>query len=184
MSQRPNHLEAIFIPSENFDTRPIGHAISLIVIHCISIPEGVYGGSEIIDLFTNQINFHEYKELKHSPGIKVSSHFLIRRDGKLFQFVDCENRAWHAGNSSWQGKPNCNDYSIGIELEGTDKTTFSESQYMVLSSLTKKLCQKYPIRNIVGHKTIAPNRKTDPGKRFAWNKFYSLLAKKNSFPTR
>lgn len=158
------------IISPNYDDRPAGCCIDMVVIHNISLPPQQYGGDGIIELFTNQLNpdEHPYYAMIHTA--KVSSHFLIRRDGELIQFVPCSHRAWHAGVSKWKNRERCNDFSVGIELEGSDFEAFTEMQYKTLNSLIKSLQEKYPIRDIVGHSDIAPDRKTDPGPFFDWSK--------------
>jgi len=165
-----NH--AHWIASPNFDSRPIeGHtpaAISLIVIHNISLPPGQYGGNGIIELFTNQLNPDEHPYYAEIYTRKVSSHFLIRRNGELIQFVSCLDRAWHAGVSNWQGRERCNDFSVGIELEGSDFEAFEANQYKVLNQLLAAIQAAYPIKSVVGHSDIAPGRKTDPGPHFDW----------------
>ncbi|MDP3087983.1 MAG: 1,6-anhydro-N-acetylmuramyl-L-alanine amidase AmpD [Methylotenera sp.] len=155
------------ISSPNFDSRP-ENEISLIVIHNISLPPNQYGGKGIIELFTNQLkpNDHPYYATIYTR--KVSSHFLIRRDGELIQFVSCLHRAWHAGVSNWQDRERCNDFSVGIELEGSDFEKFEPAQYQTLNSLIVALNNTYPIQAIVGHSDIAPGRKTDPGPYFDW----------------
>jgi AmpD protein len=162
-------LNAQFIASANFDERP-NQEISLIVLHNISLPPGEYGGSGIIELFTNQLDpqAHPYYAGIHQH--KVSAHFLIRRDGQLVQFVSCLKRAWHAGVSQWQQRERCNDFSVGIELEGSDFEAFTEAQYASLQSLLAALQLSYPIQAIVGHSDIAPGRKTDPGPFFDWQR--------------
>ena len=162
-------LNAQFIASPNFDERP-SHEISLIVVHNISLPPGEYGGAGIIELFTNQLNpqAHPYYAGIHQH--KVSAHFLIRRDGQLVQFVSCLKRAWHAGVSQWQQRERCNDFSVGIELEGSDFEVFTEVQYASLQILLAALQLSYPIQAIVGHSDIAPGRKTDPGPFFDWQR--------------
>ncbi|MSQ80795.1 MAG: 1,6-anhydro-N-acetylmuramyl-L-alanine amidase AmpD [Candidatus Methylopumilus sp.] len=165
-----NKAEVILSP--NFDNRP-DHHIKLIVIHNISLPPKVYGGNSIINLFTNKLNPNEHEYFKSIYDIKVSSHFLIRRDGQLIQFVSCLNRAWHAGESIWKKIKNCNDFSIGIELEGSDYDAFEEKQYISLNTLLDNLIRQYPIEDIVGHSDIAPLRKTDPGPYFDWDEIKS-----------
>lgn len=162
-------LQAQQIASPNFDGRPDGE-ISLIVIHNISLPPSQYGGNGIIELFTNQLNPDEHPYYATIHTYKVSAHFLIRRDGKLIQFVSCLDRAWHAGKSNWQTRERCNDFSVGIELEGSDFEAFEEAQYQVLNTLVASLKHRYPIQAIVGHSDIAPDRKTDPGPYFDWQK--------------
>lgn len=156
------------MPSPNCDTRPDGMPIELIVIHNISLPPGVFEGDAVIDLFTNQLDWDAHPYYQGLRGLKVSAHFFIRRDGTLIQFVPCSLRAWHAGLSNWQGRECCNDFSVGIELEGTDNLPFSDAQYATLVPLVNALKQVYPIRAVVGHSDIAPGRKTDPGPHFAW----------------
>ena len=158
------------IASPNFDARPDGCAISLIVIHNISLPPQQYGGNDIIKLFTNQLNSAEHSYYAQIHTLKVSSHFLIRRDGELLQFVSVLNRAWHAGISSWKNTERCNDFSIGIELEGSDFDSFENTQYATLKRLLTALKKTYAIQDVVGHSDIAPGRKTDPGPYFDWSK--------------
>jgi AmpD protein len=157
------------IASPNFDARP-EKEVSLVVIHNISLPPSQYGGNGIIELFTNQLNPDEHPYYAGIYTQKVSAHFLIRRDGTLIQFVSCRNRAWHAGKSSWQSRERCNDFSVGIELEGSDYEAFDEAQYQTLNKLVACLNSSYPIQAIVGHSDIAPDRKTDPGPYFDWQK--------------
>lgn len=176
------HLStAQFIASPNCDERPADTEINLLVIHNISLPPDEFGGDGVIDLFTNQINpaAHPYYQSIHT--LRVSSHFFIRRDGELLQFVPCIRRAWHAGVSHWKGKDRCNDHSIGIELEGSDTVAFTDSQYATLAMLTHCLCTRYPITDIVGHSDIAPGRKTDPGPCFDWQKYSTALGSADYF---
>ena len=163
------------IISPNCDARPHGTAISLLVIHNISLPPGEFGGEAIAQFFTNTLDTstHPYYELL--KDVKVSAHFLIRRDGQIIQFVPCNKRAWHAGISVWQGRPACNDFSAGVELEGSDNTQFCDQQYVALARLTRRLKRAYPIRDIVGHADIAPQRKTDPGPCFDWPRYVALM---------
>lgn len=158
------------INSPNFDERPDGCAIDMVVIHNISLPPNQYGGDGIIQLFTNQLNPAEHPYYATIYQAKVSAHFLIRRDGSLIQFVPCEQRAWHAGASHWLGRDRCNDFSIGIELEGSDYEAFTEAQYQTLNHTLACLEKTYPIQHIVGHSQIAPERKTDPGPFFEWQR--------------
>lgn len=163
------------IESPNFDVRPAQEdgaptAIDLIVIHNISLPPSQYGGKGIIELFTNRLNPAEHPYYAEIYTRKVSSHFLIRRDGELIQLVSCLNRAWHAGVSNWKGRERCNDFSIGIELEGSDFDPFEPEQYLTLNRLLAGLKARYAIADIVGHSDIAPGRKTDPGPYFDWHK--------------
>lgn len=162
------------ISSPNHDARPDNNSISLIVIHNISLPPQQYGGNGVTQLFTNQLNPNEHPYYAEISHLKVSSHFFIRRNGGLIQFVSCLNRAWHAGASSWKGIERCNDFSIGIELEGSDFDTFESVQYATLNALMCELKKTYPIVDVVGHSDIAPRRKTDPGPYFDWTKVNQL----------
>jgi len=159
------------IPSPNCDARPPGTAIELLVIHNISLPPGEFGGSAITDMFTNRLDVAAHPYYAQLQGIRVSAHFLIRRDGAIIQFVSCNKRAWHAGVSSWQGRAACNDFSLGIEVEGSDFVPFTERQYAALVRLTRLLKRSYPLRAVVGHADIAPGRKTDPGPFFDWARY-------------
>jgi N-acetyl-anhydromuramoyl-L-alanine amidase len=161
---------ALRIPSPNCDSRPAGAVVSLIVVHAISLPPRQYGGGGISALFTNQINPAEHPYYRTIEGLRVSSHFLLRRDGGLVQYVSCEQRAWHAGVSSWQGRERCNDFSIGVELEGCDDDPFEAAQYHGLNLLITALRSRYAITDIAGHSDIAPGRKTDPGPCFDWSR--------------
>jgi N-acetyl-anhydromuramoyl-L-alanine amidase len=162
--------QAEFIDSPNQDARPGDADISMVVIHNISLPPREYGGRGIIRLFTNQLDPTEHPYYAEIHQLRVSSHFLIRRDGQLMQFVPCSQRAWHAGTSTWQGRERCNDFSVGIELEGSDFDPFEETQYETLNRLLKAIKRRYPIKDVVGHSDIAPGRKTDPGPCFDWSK--------------
>jgi N-acetyl-anhydromuramoyl-L-alanine amidase len=164
-----------FIPSPNCDERPAGAAIELIVIHAISLPPGEFGGPGIAELFTNCLNRAAHPYYTTIAGLKVSAHFLIRRGGELTQFVPCAKRAWHAGPSHWRGHSPCNDFSVGIELEGADHVGFEPVQYERLAALTQALVQRYPIVDMVGHSDVSPGRKTDPGPHFDWARYRSLL---------
>jgi len=164
----------IFHPSPNFDSRPKDIDISLIVIHSISLPPGKYGGNEIKDFFLNELDTSNHKYFESIKNLKVSSHIVIKRTGEILQFVPFNKRAWHAGISSYLGKENCNDYSIGIELEGTDDSEFTDEQYNSLINLTSSLIRSYPNLSkdrLVGHSDIAPGRKSDPGIFFDWKRF-------------
>ena len=166
--------QAQFIASPNFDERPLNNKsgeineINLIVIHNISLPPGQYGGNGIIELFTNRLDANEHPYYAQIHSYKVSAHFLIRRNGALLQFVSCLNRAWHAGQSNWQGRERCNDFSVGIELEGSDFEAFEPAQYLTLNNLIAAISKAYPIQSIVGHSDIAPDSKTDHGPYFNW----------------
>ncbi len=159
-----------FIESSNQDARPNDSQITLVVIHNISLPPGQYGGNGVIELFTNTLDASAHPYYAEIHQLKVSAHFFIRRDGELIQFVPCSQRAWHAGASSWQGREHCNDFSVGVELEGSDVDTFETAQYEVLNRLLTALKKAYPMIDIVGHSDIAPGRKTDPGPYFDWSK--------------
>ena len=156
------------IASPNFGPRPEGTAIDLVVVHSISLPPGQYGGDEVERLFTNTLDWDAHPYFKTIEGMQVSAHFFVRRGGELVQFVSCNDRAWHAGPSSWCGRDNCNDFSIGIELEGLEGSTFESAQYETLSDLCSAVAQRYPIQHIAGHEHIAPGRKADPGAGFDW----------------
>ncbi|HVK53774.1 MAG TPA: 1,6-anhydro-N-acetylmuramyl-L-alanine amidase AmpD [Burkholderiales bacterium] len=162
------------IPSPNFNARPDGVAVDLVVLHNISLPPGQFGGPGIIDLFTNKLNHDDHPYYATLRELHVSCHFLIRRDGELIQFVSCDDRAWHAGVSKWEDRENCNDFSIGIELEGADDQPFKSLQYDAAARLTKSIRARYPIRGVMGHSHIAPERKTDPGPYFDW-RYYLYL---------
>lgn len=162
------------ISSPNFDARPDNCAINMIVIHNISLPPNEYGGYGVIELFTNQLNPNEHPYYAQIHTHKVSSHFFIRRDGEIIQFVSCLERAWHAGASNWQGRERCNDFSIGIELEGSDFEAFEPKQYQALTAIVKLLKKAYPIQHIVGHSDIASGRKTDPGPYFDWSQLETV----------
>ncbi len=166
------------VPSDNFDQRPPGQAPALLVIHNISLPPGQFGGECIEQLFSNCLDWDADPFFQSIRGLRVSSHLLIRRDGEVLQFVSFDERAWHAGQSSHAGRDNCNDFSIGIELEGTDDIAYTDTQYRVLQQVTDVLAKAYPqlLRGgIVGHSDIAPGRKTDPGPAFDWARYRAGL---------
>lgn len=165
-----------YIPSPNCDDRPAG-AIELLVIHNISLPPGEFGGDGVQRLFTNTLDINAHPYYPSIGGLKVSAHFFVRRDGRVIQFVSCLQRAWHAGESCWQGRSRCNDFSLGIELEGSDAVPFADMQYAALQHLTAVLRDAYPIRGIAGHSDIAPRRKTDPGPCFDWTRYLTGLCK-------
>lgn len=156
------------VPSPNFGPRPIEARIDLVVVHAISLPPGQYGGDQVQRLFTNTLDWEAHPYFKSIEGMQVSAHFFIRRNGDLCQFVSCNQRAWHAGASRYRGRDNCNDDSIGIELEGIDGGTFEEAQYETLASVCAALLQNYPIAHLAGHEHVAPGRKNDPGDGFDW----------------
>ena len=168
---------ARYIASPNFDDRPDGAVVELLVVHNISLPPGQFGGSGIIDLFTNRLDPNAHPYYRQIADAKVSSHFLVRRDGELIQFVPCSLRAWHAGKSQWRGRGRCNDFSVGVELEGADDRAFADSQYAMLAKLASALLAEYPIKDYVGHSDIAipTGRKTDPGPHFDWARFRLLM---------
>ena len=161
---------ARYIASPNQDARPAGTAIELIVLHNISLPPREFGGPGIIDLFLNRLDPAAHAYYTGIARLRVSAHFLIRRDGETLQFVPCVQRAWHTGVSHWRGRERCNDFSVGIELEGADDIAFEEAQYKGLAGLIAALKAKYPIVEVTGHSDIAPGRKTDPGIAFEWKK--------------
>jgi N-acetyl-anhydromuramoyl-L-alanine amidase len=164
-----------YLPSPNCDERPPGAVIELLVVHAISLPPGEFGGPGIVELFTNRLDPAAHPYYATIADQKVSAHFLIRRSGELIQFVPCGHRAWHAGASRWRGRERCNDFSVGVELEGTDHVAFEEAQYEALAALTRSLQRRYPIIDIVGHSDIAPDRKTDPGPCFDWQRYRASL---------
>ena len=164
--------------SPNYDDRPDKKDISLLVIHNISLPPGQYGGCFVDDLFQNQLECQAHPYFKQLEGLKVSSHLLIDRQGEVTQYVPFHKRAWHAGESCYEGRETCNDYSIGIELEGTDHESFTDAQYRQLSGVIEVLLANYPslsAKRIVGHSDIAPGRKTDPGEYFDWKRLKKAL---------
>jgi AmpD protein len=163
------------VQSPNFGVRPPEAVIDLLVLHAISLPPGEYGGPEVQQLFTNQLDWDAHPYFKQMEGLAVSSHFFIRRDGTLWQFVSCQDRAWHAGTSCYRGRHNCNDDSIGIELEGLDGEPFEAAQYNTLTQLCTALMQAFPIAHIAGHEHIAPGRKNDPGPGFDWVLFQNQM---------
>lgn len=168
-------------PSPNFGPRPSGGLVDLIVLHSISLPPGRYGGDEVQRLFTNTLDWDAHPYFQQIAGLQVSSHFYIRRGGELWQFVSCDDRAWHAGQSSYRGRDNCNDDSIGIELEGLEGHAFEDAQYETLASLCTAIAQRHAIAHIAGHEHIAPGRKQDPGPGFDWPRLRAALAWPNVF---
>ncbi len=164
------------MPSPNCDDRPDGASIDLLVIHSISLPPGEFGGRGVEALFTNSLNPADHPYYQTIQDLKVSAHFFIRRDGELIQFVPCLKRAWHAGRSNWRGRERCNDFSIGLELEGTDDRPFTNQQYDTLGRLTRVLIATYPIQDVVGHSDVSPGRKTDPGNCFDWARYRSFYS--------
>ena len=162
--------------SPNRDARPLGTAVTLVVVHGIALPPHEFGGKAIIDLFLNRLDPDAHPYFATIATLRVSAHFLVRRAGELLQFVGCDERAWHAGASVWKGRAQCNDFSIGIELEGADDVAYTAVQYTMLARLARALRHRYPIVDIVGHSDIAPGRKTDPGPSFDWARIARLLA--------
>lgn len=169
------YLPATQLASPNFGPRPKDACIDLLVVHSISLPPGQYGGTEVQDLFTNQLDWDAHPYFGQIRGLQVSSHFYIRRDGALWQFVSTQDRAWHAGESHYRGRHQCNDDSIGIELEGLEGDTFEDVQYTQLARLCTDLSRQYPIAHLAGHEHIAPGRKRDPGSGFDWGRLKSTL---------
>jgi len=165
------------VPSPNSDSRPVGSEISLMVLHSISLPRGKYGGKAIEQLFTNRLDTAAHPSFADLAGLRVSAHFLIYRDGGLVQFVPLQQRAWHAGASRWRGRERCNDFSVGVELEGVDDRRFERAQYERLAILFRQLQSVLPLRDIAGHSDIAPGRKSDPGTHFDWARFLQQLAR-------
>ena len=170
------HRDALRQPSPNFGPRPHGAGIDLIVIHSISLPPGHYGSGAVQQLFANTLDWDAHPYFQSIRGLQVSSHFFLERDGTLWQFVDCDQRAWHAGQSSYRGRTQCNDDSIGIELEGLEGQTFEPVQYEVLARLCADIAARYPVAHVAGHEHIAPGRKQDPGPGFDWRRLQNLLA--------
>ncbi len=164
--------------SPNCDSRPPGSDASLLLLHSISLPRGEYGGDAIERLFTNRLDPASHPSFAGLAGLRVSAHFLVRRDGGLIQFVPLLQRAWHAGVSCWRGRERCNDFSVGIELEGTDEGEFADAQYEILLNLLKRLQNLLPLREIAGHSDVAPGRKSDPGAGFDWARFFAGLARR------
>ena len=162
--------EARRIDSPNFGPRPEGVAVELVVVHSISLPPGEYGGAAIEQLFTNRLDPRAHPYFEALRDLRVSAHFVIRRDGALLQFVSCLKRAWHAGESRWKGRAGCNDFSVGIELEGLEGDTFEEAQYERLGATLVALRGRYPIGAVAGHEHVAPGRKHDPGAGFDWGR--------------
>ena len=186
---KPHYANEIFVQngllsaarqchSPNFDARPPNSIIDLLVIHCIALPPEEYGGSAIEEFFCNRLDVDSHPFYKEIASVQVSAHLLIRRDGEVLQFVNFSDRAWHAGESCFKNRERCNDFSIGIELEGSDTDLFTSAQYEVLANVTRALQAAYPdigTANIVGHQHIAPQRKTDPGEGFDWRRYRAML---------
>ena len=176
------HGAVRFVPSPNCDERPPGTAVDLLVVHAISLPPGEFGGPAIEALFTNTLDPGGHPYFAGIADLRVSAHFLVRRDGDVIQFVPCAKRAWHAGASRWRGRERCNDFSIGIELEGSDDVPFEPAQYGTLAHLTDSLAAAYPLSHVAGHSDVAPGRKTDPGPCFDWARYHASIRSKLGFP--
>lgn len=160
------------IDSPNFGPRPPGAQVDLLVLHSISLPPGEFGGDAVERLFRNTLDWDAHPYFQTIRGAQVSAHFFVRRGGELFQFVSCDDRAWHAGASRWRGRDNCNDDSVGIELEGLEGGEFEDAQYDTLDALLAALAQRYPLQHVAGHEHIAPGRKQDPGSGFDWPRLH------------
>jgi len=165
------------VRSPNADARPDAGDVTLVVVHGISLPPGHFGGDAIERLFTNRLDPRADPSFASVAALRVSAHFLVRRDGALTQFVSCADRAWHAGVSRWKGRERCNDFSIGIELEGTDERPYTAKQYARLAALVRRLKRSWPIEDVAGHSDVAPGRKTDPGPSFDWPRLRRLIAR-------
>lgn len=163
------------VRSPNCNPRPHGERITLAVVHSISLPPGEFGGDAVQRLFTNRLDTDAHTYYAQLEGLRVSAHFFVRRDGTTIQFVACDQRAWHAGESSWRGRRDCNDWSIGIELEGLEGGRFEAAQYRALLRLLRSLALRYPLSEVVGHEHVAPGRKRDPGARFQWPRLRRAL---------
>ncbi|HEX7054575.1 MAG TPA: 1,6-anhydro-N-acetylmuramyl-L-alanine amidase AmpD [Burkholderiales bacterium] len=164
------------VASPNHDARPPGAQVTLLVVHSISLPPGEYGGEAIERLFTNRLDPQGHPYFREIAGLRVSSHFLVRRDGALVQFVPVGRRAWHAGESRWRGRSRCNDFSLGVELEGLEGGPFEPAQYAALARLVAALRAALPLRHAAAHSDVAPGRKADPGAGFAWRRLLALLS--------
>ena len=162
-------------PSPNCGPRPAGNAVTLAIVHSISLPPGCFQGNAVQRLFTNRLDWDSHPYYESIRGLRVSAHFLLRRSGRVQQFVSCDQRAWHAGVSLWHGRSDCNDWSIGIELEGQEGGTFEPAQYAQLAQLLQVLARRYPLDEAVGHEHVAPGRKADPGAGFDWLRLRRLL---------
>jgi AmpD protein len=169
--------EVRYVASPNCDARPVDCEVSLLLLHSISLPPGEYGGDAIERLFTNRLDPDAHPYFREVFSLKVSTHFLVRRDGELVQFVPATARAWHAGASSWRGRSGCNDFSVGVELEGTDDSAFEAVQYRRVCELVHALRAALPLRDIGAHSDVAPGRKTDPGVHFDWARLLAGLSR-------
>ncbi len=179
------YRDAQRLESPNCSPRPPGMAVDLVVLHSISLPPGEYGGAAVQQLFTNQLDWDAHPYFQQIRGLTVSAHFFVRREGDLWQFVSCDARAWHAGQSCHLGRDNCNDFSIGIEIEGLEGGAFEPAQYAATAALCAAIGCQYPIRHVAGHEHVAPGRKFDPGAGFDWTRLRHALAWDAAFfPTR
>lgn len=169
------------LPSPNFGPRPADALVDLLVIHSISLPPGQYGTGAVQRLFTNRLDWDAHPYFQSIRGLEVSAHFFLERSGSVWQFVDCDQRAWHAGQSWYRGRPQCNDDSIGIELEGLEGRDFDPAQYVALEALCRDIAQRYPISHVAGHEHIAPGRKHDPGPGFDWDAIRRRLGWPDAF---
>jgi AmpD protein len=167
---------ARYLPSPNCDARPRGAVVSLLVLHSISLPPGRYGGDAVARLFTNRLDPAGHAYFRDISHLRVSAHFFVRRDGALQQFVPVHRRAWHAGASRWRGRERCNDFSVGVELEGLEGSAFTRAQYDCLACLARALAARLPLRACAAHSDLAPGRKRDPGARFRWARLLRALA--------
>ena len=165
------------VPSPNCDDRPAGESVTLLVVHSISLPPGEFGGESVERLFTNRLKADAHPYFAAIADLRVSAHFFVRRDGAIVQFVPVSRRAWHAGASSWRGRSRCNDFSVGVELEGDDNSAFEAAQYAGLAGLVRALRDRLPVTDFAAHSDVAPGRKSDPGPLFDWPRCLSLLAR-------
>jgi AmpD protein len=168
--------QARYVASPNCDARPRAAPVSLLVLHSISLPPGEFGGDAVERLFTNRLEPSAHPYFRDIAQLRVSAHFFVRRDGRLLQFVPVQRRAWHAGASRWRGAGRCNDYSVGVELEGTEDARFADAQYRCLGALARALLARLPLRACAAHSDVAPGRKNDPGAHFDWARFHGALA--------
>jgi len=175
----PPWPNAVRKPCEHHDARPAGAEVCLLVVHSIALPPGEYGGSAVIDFFGGNLDYNAHPYYEKLRDLRVSAHFFIRRDGEIIQFVDIERRAWHAGESSWRGRSACNDFSVGVELEGDEKDSYTDSQYDSLAALSKAAAARYPGLYITGHSDIAPGRKSDPGPLFDWARLFAMVGEQH-----
>lgn len=167
-----------YVASPNCNQRPAGESVTLLVVHAISLPPGEFGGDAVERLFTNRLDPGAHACFRAVHELSVSAHFFVRRDGSLIQFVPAWQRAWHAGASLWRGRAGCNDFSIGVELEGSDECAFEDAQYLRLAELASALRAVLPITDVAAHSDIAPGRKTDPGPHFDWLRCFALCARR------